>query len=246
MSTDSIKPAPRSVGGPGRFSATVFAIPIILVGGTLLLSIKTTEVDTRSESGVIMNLPDKVGPFVGREGEISEAERVILPKDTEFARKIYTDSQNDQIMASIVLSGAEKRSIHRPEICLPGQGWTIGGSEVISIMFPSGHKLDVMNLSLSREVEIAPGESETIRAYFMYWFVGENRTTPYHLTRMLSTSWDRVVKHVNHRWAYVIVSSTITDNLRQNGLDAEETLTMMKNFVAQSAPTFQKDLMPKS
>jgi hypothetical protein len=37
--------------------------------------------------------------------------------------------------------------------------------------------------------------------------VGKDKTTDDHFERIFLTSWDRIVHRVNHRWAYVIVSS---------------------------------------
>ena len=59
-------------------------------------------------------------------GEVAVAEllRDILPADTGFSRKNYAfvaDRTRD-VFLSIVLSGRDRTSIHRPELCLVGQG----------------------------------------------------------------------------------------------------------------------------
>jgi hypothetical protein len=75
----------------------------------------------------------------------------------------------------------------------------------------------------------------------MYWFVGDKVTTPYHMQRLWLTSWDRVVHHVNHRWAYIIVTSYITQGLTPHGKSPSDTLATMKGFIADILPYFQKD-----
>src|ERR1700734_2985908 len=104
----------------------------------------------QSQAGVVMDLPVIVGDYFGSQGKISQGELEILPKDTEFARRNYDDGRGHQIECSIVLSGAEQRSIHRPEVCLVGQGWTIIGQNDVPILLDSGHKLVVRNLTLQR------------------------------------------------------------------------------------------------
>jgi len=200
--------------------------------------------DVQPQAGVVMNLPILVGDYFGKEGEVTSIEHSILPQDTEFARRIYDDTQGHEITCSIVLSGAEQRSIHRPEACLVGQGWTIIGQDDIPIPLLSGHTLVARKLSLSRQ-KIGPNnEPVSVRAFFVYWFVGQNVTTPSHFTRILLSNWDRVVHNRAHRWAYVSVFSFITENLRPDGLNADQTQTLLANFTKQIVPTFQINEMP--
>jgi hypothetical protein len=202
------------------------------------------------QSGVVMQLPDYVradNGFIGSPAEVTPTERRILPADTEFARKLYRDfpGHGDEIYCSIILTGAMQQSIHRPEVCLVAQGWNITNQEYIPIQLQSGHKLVVCNLTIRRLFQ-AHGQSITVTAYNMYWFVGEKITTPSHLERTLLTSWDRIVHNRAHRWAYVTVQARITNNLRPNGLDASQTRTMMLDFIRAVVPSFQKDEMPEA
>jgi EpsI family protein len=210
-----------------------------LAGLTLLACHLSPTPEVGNAAGVVMELPDKVGSYVGFPEEISQAEKTILPPDTEFARKTYHSAQHDRILCSIVLSGAEKRSIHRPEICLDGQGWTLKSGEVLDVPLHNGSKLPVMNLTIERAAQL-DGKPVTVRSYYMYWFVGKDKTTPKHLTRVFLTSWDRLFHNIYHRWAYVIVSSTITEGLGYPNRSAEETLKMLEAFIADIAPSFQK------
>lgn len=215
----------------------------VLIGATLWFSTNASELNTASEPGVEMSLPRQIGSFYGTEEEASEAERKILPGDTEIVRMRYENIKGDSITASIVLSGGEKRSIHRPEICLPAQGWTIGWGVKIPISLASGNTMDVMQLNLSRPIEIQPGVFHQIRSQFMYWFVGKNTTTADHKIRIFKTSWDRVFNKTNHRWAYVLVSALVEDSIRPGGRSSEETTEMMKEFIREIVPAFQKSEM---
>jgi len=201
--------------------------------------------DIQSQAGVVMDLPVIVGDFFGKEGAITDVEHNLLPKDTEFARRFYTDSHGNQIECSIVLSGAEQRSIHRPEGCLTGQGWTIVGQDNIPIPLVSGHNLVARKLTLERHVtDPNGGGTVTVRAFYVYWFVGQNVTTPSEMQRVLLSNWDRVVQNRAHRWAYVSVFGLISDNLRENGLGPEQTQDLLVDFTKQIVPTFQISEMP--
>ncbi len=199
------------------------------------------------DAGVLMELPDQVGPLYAFSEQVTPAELNILPKDTSYARKTYGPadaSRVDRILCSIVLSGAEKRSIHRPERCLPAQGWRIESSQTETIPLESGHLLQVTALLLDKPWRLADGTTITRRSYYLYWFVGKNITTPHQYQRILMTNWDLLVHRVNQRWAYVIVSADITRDWNPNGRDADQTLAMLKQFIHDSVPSYMLTEMP--
>ncbi len=80
-----------------------------------------------------------------------------------------------------------------------------------------------------------------VKAYYMYWYVADDLTTPSHTARNWMSSWDRVVHNRDHRWAYVIAMSPITQTIRPDGLDAEQTRDLLTSFIRQIVPTFQKN-----
>ena len=237
--------ATAAPGDPGKallWRAGVILLLALLVGLAYLFN---PPLNVQAEPGVVMNLPVMIGDYYGKPGEISKVELDILPKDTEFARRYYEDGRGHQVNCSIVLSGAEQRSIHRPEACLVGQGWTIIGQQNIPIPLLSGHPLTARQLTLERRVPTPDGGSATVRAFYDYWFVGQNVATPSEMQRVLLSNWDRVVHNRAHRWAYVSVFSLITENLRADGLNADQTRSLLTSFATQIVPTFQISEMPK-
>lgn len=187
----------------------------------------------KSESGIDLNLPDSVGEFWGTKQEVSEAERVILPPDTEFAKKLYSDGKGENINCQIVLAGAEKRSIHRPEVCLPAQGWTLKNGQVVTIPMDNERPLQVMKLTIARPVTLQNGEQRELTSLFMYWFVGKDISTPHHFVRVLKTNLDMLLHNTNHRWAYIIVSAPILAGFTPDGKDEAETQAMLEKFIAE-------------
>lgn len=219
----------------------VRAAVLLLLGGIVYAFCRSTpEIHAGTEAGVILHLPELVGAFTGTAQPVSESELKILPGDTEFAKKQYTDYGGDRISSQIVLAGGEKRSIHRPEICLPAQGWNLKSGRAVPITLDDGRTLEVMKLSISRPVEIRPGEHKQLNSIFLYWFVGKNMTTPFHWMRLAHANWDRVVHNINHRWAYVIVSAPVLKGFAPNGKSETETMEMLRSFVAELAPEIMK------
>ncbi len=220
------------------------AVVLVLAGATIVLCRESAPPNVAPEAGVVMDLPTLIGEFWGTDEPISPSELALLPKDTEFEKKVYQDMTGNSLTAQIVLSGGEKRSIHRPEVCLPGQGWTVQAGEVLPVTLANGRVIEVMKLTLNREIEVAPGDRRNLKSYFLYWFVGKDTTTPHHLVRLAKTNWDMVVRKLQHRWAYVIVSAPVLEGFRPGAQTDQQTLDMLKDFIRQAVPEFQISEMP--
>jgi len=203
-----------------------------------------------------MTLPTRIPGFVGQPGEPDAVEKERLPSDTEFAKMTYatpTDdaAQRDLVRCSIVLSGAERKSIHRPEVCLQGQGWSLESSRILEIDMGHGQKLPVKDLCIEKIIHIPSTQEERrLRAHYVYWFVGKDVSTPSHAERIWLTLWDNITRNVNHRWAYPSFMALVTDNFSPSEIGErkrsdEETVTMVEQLIQRLAPQFQKDLMSK-
>lgn len=229
--------APASEG-PGESrnlilrASAILALAAIAVAACLFL---TPDTGT-SEAGIVMELPRSVGPLWGTEQPVSESEKVMLPPDTQFAKKLYSDGLGTEIHCQIVLAGAEKRSIHRPEICLPAQGWTVKSGEVVPIKLSNGKTLEIMKLRVVRPVTLANGETRELNTLFCYWFVGKDTTTPHHLVRVMKTNFDILLHNTNHRWAYVIASAPVLRGFVPGGKDDAQTFADIEAFIADLAP----------
>ena len=234
MSNHAI-PDPKSNDSP-IFPTWKIAIVLLLAGLTAFGFLGIQSVNTAGKTGASMHPPALVGSFSGELQDVSLAEKTVLPADTEFAKMLYKNMRGDQINFQIVLAGAEKRSIHRPQVCLKAQGWAIDASEVVPIKLSNGAILDVMQLTLSRPIEVSPGEFRTLSSVYNYWFVGDRVTTPSHWTRILLTSWDRVVHRRNHRWAYMIASASALKDFAPQGKTLGETQEILAAFIAEIAP----------
>ena len=210
-------------------------ILVLLTGLTLLACRLFHDVDTKTEPGVIMNLPDSIGDYIGFDSDITESERVILPRDTEFAKKRYSGFDLPEITTEIVLSGAQRQSIHRPQVCLVGQGWTIQKEETIPITLADGRVQKVRKLTLVRAQD-----GVQIVGYFIYWFVGKDKTTDDHIERIFLTSWDRVVNRVNHRWAYVIVDAILPAEPKVTAGERQKVLSDLISFARELIPKIQR------
>ena len=229
------------------------AIVLMLCGMTVLLCQFSPQPKGGDEAGVVAELPMVAGSFVGEKEEASEKERELLPADTIIVKRAYHTpgkmvGGRDLAHAAMVIAGNDTRSIHRPEVCLDGQGWTITNSTVREVKMTSGAVLRVRDLSIQREILMPDRTKLPLRAHYVYWFVGDDISTPSNLERQLISLKDSVLRNVNHRWAYPSVMARVTDNLTpqmsgERKRDDEETVKMILSLIRSLAPRIQKDLM---
>lgn len=192
-----------------------------------------------SEPGVWMRWPERVLGYTGQPLNPSEAERVLLPTDTEIAKELYTNPEGDHMEAEIVLSGIEHRSIHRPEICLKGQGWSLHSGQIVHIPLKSGRLLDVMVLDITQPWHTPQGRVVQQEALYAYFFVSKDAETAKHFDRIAITNLDLLFHNKAHRWAYVIAMAGVN-----GGRSREQTLDLIKRFFQQSAPYILKSESP--
>jgi exosortase len=197
-----------------------------------------------------VELPAFLGTeWIGRRAEVSAVERELLPADTGYSRKNYVSvaDASKQVFLSVVLSGRDRTSIHRPELCLVGQGWTIegaterafrtgagggadGGGAVDSVA-GEGAAFPATVLRVRREVETARGRV-VVPQLVAYWFVGGDAIVATHGRRLALDAWNRVVHARADRWAYVLMQTDAGDG-------EAAALARMQAVLGSTLPVFQ-------
>ena len=194
-----------------------------------------------SPAGIAMTLPNVVGAWIGDDAAVTQKELDTLAKDTQFARKIYTGPEGDQILVSIVLSGDDMtNSIHRPERCLPAQGWQMQSSSSRIIQIPGGKSLGVTRLQNVRTVQTRDKRRLTVTNLDYYWFIGYKDMTASHLTRTQIDLRDRIMYGYSQRWAYVTIAANVTKGIWRPERTEEQTTAMLDEFIQQLAPRLQR------
>ena len=165
---------------------------------------------------------------------VDTTELAMLPPDTLYGRRVYRHDSGFQAAVSVVLMGTDRTSIHKPQYCLVGQGWQIEHSEVMTVPIEQPHPYDLkaMKLSLSKEVR-RDGKFQTVKGFFIYWFVADDQLTPYHWERMWWMGRDLLTDGLLQRWAYVAYLSACLPG------EEETLLADMTKFIAETAPQFQ-------
>ena len=166
--------------------------------------------------------------------DMSRIEAELLPDDTGMVKKQFVDRMGNTVNASIVLSGKERGSIHRPELCLTGQGQKITSAFVVAVPIEGREPLTVKVLELTQTWKDARGVEQTAGRYYAYWFVGKGRETASHYERMYFMAADRVLHNVAHRWAYVSVGG-------EREFESDAYQDEIKEFVGEFYPLILQD-----
>jgi len=226
-----------------------WAIAAAVVLASVLVAVAAGRLDTLQASpdvGILLkaggqdpaDLPSYLaGGWMGQDVPVSAAERAVLPPDTGYSRKNYVWLHNAsrQVFVSIVLSGRDRTSIHRPELCLLGQGWTIDGRFGHDFAYPGSGQTAVPAtvLRVRREVLVPRGGRMAVPSLVAYWFVGRDRVVAGHWARMWWSAVDRLCRLRSSRWAYVVVQT--------NALDGEAAaLARLQTVLDQTLPAFQR------
>jgi len=188
-----------------------------------------------------IELPAKVLDFTSTNVPESEIELGYFPKDTSFVERMYTSSDDPfGISGTIILMGADRTSIHRPEYCLAGQGFTCDDKEVVKIPVegPRPYQLPVAKWKVSRLVQQPDGHNVKISGVYVFWFVAENEQTTGIVQFQCYLVRDLLLKGVLQRWAYISYFAPCLPG------QEEVTFARMKKLIAASVPEFQ--LPPES
>ncbi|CAN5377758.1 hypothetical protein BH20VER3_BH20VER3_02710 [soil metagenome] len=217
----------------------LFAIELILLAG-LSAVFFLPSAPQHTPAGIALKLPIWVGNWLGEDVAVTQKELDVLAKDTEFARKMYISPEGDKLYVSIVLSGDDMTtSIHRPERCLPAQGWSLLGSSERIVAVPGPAPLHVTRLRNARDFA-EKGEHFTLHNLTYYWFIGYDGVTPSHFSRTMIDLRDRVLHGFDQRWAYVTVASMVTEGIARPSRSEAETDAMIEQFIRKLGPKLQR------
>ncbi len=156
---------------------------------------------------------------------VSRAENDILPADTFSRRAIYTMDDGTEFNVALVIAGRNRMSIHRPELCLPSQGFVMSERHVAEILpeFP------MACFALTQQ-------GRTIKSGFAYVFLNAKGATVSNLHRVLGDCWERSIHNRIQRWAMVTITSPHYD------FTTEEGQAALRRFMEQWYPTLRKDI----
>jgi hypothetical protein len=224
----------------------VLFVALALMAGTarLLTWLKTSQklgepgIKTTPVPGSVMrkiDLPERVLDFTST--NVPEPEIVLnyLPKDTSFGERHYWAPDGFEASATIILMGADRTSIHRPDYCLPGQGWSIGSKTAVNVPIRGGqpYELPVMKWVVRNSLRTPDGQKQEVSGIYVFWFVADHEQTADNFQRMWWLARDLLRTGVLQRWAYVSYFSVCAPGRE------DATFERMNKLIAASVPEYQ-------
>jgi hypothetical protein len=210
--------------------------------GLRLVQQPVYDANTNLIGNTTVDLPGAVLDYRSGCMPISQMEVNWLPKDTTFARRRYEASNAPTLLVSVILMGTDHGSIHRPKICLTGQGWQIEKAEqtTVPIERPHPYELPVMKMTAGKRVKTSDGREVPVRSLYVYWFVSDRQLTARHGQRIWWMARDLLLTGTLPRWAYVSCLAQCLPG------QEDATYERMKQFLAKAVPEFQLVSLPAS
>lgn len=185
-------------------------------------------------------LPEQVLDFSSKELKQAKVVTDWLPPDTTYGQRAYEAPDGFWILVNAVLMGTDRTSIHKPEYCLQGQGFTVQSVEEVTIPIQSPHPyvLPVQKWTVHRDVLLENKTTARQSALYVFWFVADQQITAKHNERMWWMARDMVTKGTLQRWAYISCFAVCAPG------DENATYARMQEWIANAVPRFQLATVP--
>jgi len=191
-------------GEDGAMLPTCVKARPLVVAACLAMTVPAMLYQARGAAPVVCEPPlVELGEIPGFECvaiEPSEAELTTLPADTRFVKRLYTAPDGSWFQVTVVIGGSSKSSIHRPELCLPSQGF-----QMTDPRNATAAGADWRFISILRRDAPPLGFAYT-------FFNQEGYRTPSHMKRIFRDVWDRSVYNRIDRWVMVTVNACTADD----------------------------------
>lgn len=224
--------------GPPSLPWLPFASILVILGGGLVICMMSDSSYHVAPAGIRAEMPSILGSYASSDQPMTSREQSILAEDVKIERRVFTKPDR-VILATAVLSGAEKRSLHPPDVCLPAQGWKIGSSTTIPVDIGTGKEINATLMNMYREVENESGQKMRVKALSVFWYQGSDEaTSASYQGHVIKTYTDAFIKNINHRWALMMFFVPIKQSI--GGLDdAYSEIAALEDTKA-----FIKELIP--
>lgn len=230
-----------------RKNRLVLLVSLALMAGTVgaLIWLKGRQqlgqpgiVATAIPGDVIMkiDLPERVLDFTSTNVPEPEVVAGYLPQDTSYVERCYTSTDDaPPIYGTIVLMGQDRTSIHRPEYCLIGQGFTPQEKKVvnISVAGPDPYVMPVAKWTFGGTFMRPDGQKIQVSGLYVFWFVTDQVQTPDYLQFQYQLVKNLLLTGKLQRWAYVSYTTLCVPG------QEEAAYERMEKVIAASVPAYQ-------
>ncbi len=198
-----------------RRKLTLAIVAVAMISGTALLlafvpqklgrpGVKAVEVPNSQRMQIY--LPETILGFASTNQEPDAGSVAMLPADTSFGGRVYFKRGEIPFVASVVLMGTDRTSIHKAEYCLQGQGLHIEqfARDTVHMTEPQPYDLPIIKI-LASDTHVIEGKAVTRKCVYVYWYVADGALSNDRsgVGRMWAMSRKLLFTGVLQRWAYV-------------------------------------------
>lgn len=231
--------APAPARATARNPWPLVACAVVICGTGLAFCALTDTTYRVGEAPVHMNLPERVLNYESREMPMTARERQVLNEGVEIGRRLYVTSGH-AVLAAAVLSGPVKRSLHEPEVCLPGQGWIISSTTTVEVDCGLPEPVPATLLRMHRDTQDAAGRIVRSRAFNIYWYLGSAGVAAASYDNHVALSYrDALLNNRDHRWALLSFFTPLKDaplGSLENPFAELDDLEKTKTFIREMVP----------
>lgn len=152
---------------------------------------------------------------------VSLAEQKLLAGEARMLKRTYRAPDGLTYSVNVVMTGRSHSTIHRPELCLPTQGYSMEAARVVELKPEGLRPLE------TRAIHVRYGQSPPFT--LLYWFSNRTYETSSHSKRVLANLWDRSVHNRMSRWIMVSV-------LISSPLESDEAVRRFEAFLSEWYP----------
>jgi EpsI family protein len=210
------------------FKQTLIATAILLLTSTSLPYL--TSSDDQPLKRRLSDFPMQVGQWNGTKTRFDERVYETLGVDDSVLVN-YSDPEGESIQLYIGYYQSQRAGqiIHSPKNCMPGSGWSIVESSLISI------NLKKNGQQVPRKVIKLVLKKGTQRQVALYWFHSRGRIISSEYSQKIFLVWDSITKHRTDG-SFVRLLSRITDHGEAQTSDnlkhfAEQILSVLDEFI---------------
>ena len=198
-------PKPDAAAKGGGLSGGWNVRTLVLSSVTTVVVVWMMALLATTPATTLCEAPDvRLGEIAGYESQEfgpTEAERTMLPEDTQITKRVYTAQNGEWYQVSVVIGGSSKGSIHRPELCLPSQGFLMTNPRTLQA---AGTEW--------RALTLAGGSGHDSIGFAYTFFNQEGYRTSSHVKRIFRDVCDRSFLNRIDRWVMVTVNASRWDD----------------------------------
>src|SRR5439155_14834966 len=131
------------IGGTATFLRHQRANQRLGKPGVIVLAQPTYDAEGKLVASNTVYLPEKVLNYKSEIRPVTGDTLRWLPMDTTYGQRLYKAPDGFETAMNVVLMGTDRTSIHRPEWCLSGVGWSPDPQELASVRISKPYPYDL-------------------------------------------------------------------------------------------------------